>query len=365
MKYWRGFLVAGIIAACTWWLTDFASANRTLIDMIFPYVSRMISGATAEWSAAVPFCMWQALLIFAVLAGCALITLGIVLKWNLLQISGWIAAAISLVVLLHSGIFGMNRFSGPMADDIHLKVTNYDTTELEKAAQYYLEEAIKAQDTLSVDASFPSFEDLAQMAPDGFRTLVYEEKLSVFAGANIPVKKLGWSGYYTGKGISGVTVNLTGEAAVNPNVPDILLPFAINHEMAHRISITHDQDANLAAVLACIYNENPYFIYSGYVNAYRYCLQALESLRSETAQAAVSRLSSLEGGRFTADIAAIDDFYKNSEDAEAFGATVTLLVSWHIQEIYLPDHVDNDSPAFDPMDESQVDLNGYVNDPAA
>ena len=371
MKYWRGFLVAGIIAACTWGLNTFAQTHTTLVDMIFPYVSRMITGGTAEWSAAVSFCMWQALLIFAVLGICALLALGIVLRWNILQLSGWIAAVISLIVFLNTGIFGINNYAGPLADDIQLNVTNYEISELEDAAKYYLEEAIKAKNNIPTDAyvgaevTFPDFETLAQQAENGFHSLVYEEKFSVFAGSMVPVKKLGWKGYYTGNSTTGVTVHLTGEAAVNPNVPGILLPYAICHEMAHRMSIASDRDANFSAFLACTHNEDPYFVYSGDVNAYRYCLKALQSFSSEAATAAVGRLETIEKGQFSGEIAAIDGFYKKTEDAADFRENVQLLVSWYIQEIYLPAHVDEDAPSFDPLDETQVDLNGFVNDPNA
>ena len=369
MKYWRGFLVAGIISACTWALTTFAQTHTTLIDMIFPYVSRMITDAMAQWSAAVPFCLWQALLIFGVLAACALLALGIVMRWNIVQLSGWIAAGVSLVVLLHVGIFGMNQYAGPLSSDIHLDVTNYDISELEDAAKYYLEEALKARDDIPTDGqvgaevTFPEFDFLAQQAGNGFRHLVYDKKFSVFAGSTIPVKQLGWKSNYAGT--TGITINLTGESAVNPDVPGILLPFAICHEMAHRMSISSDRDANFSAFLACTHNENPYFVYSGYVNAYRYCLKALQSFGSVAATAAVSRLQAQENGLFQNDISTIDGFYKNTEDAVTFRDNVQLLVSWYIQEVYLPDHIDEDAPTFDPMDETQVDLSGNVNAPAA
>ena len=106
MKYWRGFLVAGIISACTWALTTFAQTHTTLIDMIFPYVSRMITDAMAQWSAAVPFCLWQALLIFGVLAACALLALGIVMRWNIVQLSGWIFGLRCVII----PCFGQFRF---------------------------------------------------------------------------------------------------------------------------------------------------------------------------------------------------------------------------------------------------------------
>ena len=364
MKYWRGYLVAGLIAACTLGFTAFAKSHRVLVDMIFPYVSRMITGGTAEWSAAVPFCMWQALLVFAVLVFAAILTLTIILKWNFLRVSGWMAAVVSLVLFFHIGIFGINRYAGALADDIHLKVTNYDITELEDAAQHYLDEAIKAHTLIKESPQHISteFNTLAKQAANGFEALVYEEKMSVFAGSTVPVKKLGWAGYFTGSSTTGMTVNVTGESAVNPDIPPILLPYAMCHEMAHRMSIFSDRDAIFSAFLACTHNDNPYFVYSGYLNAYRYCLKALQSYNSEAAQAAVGGLQKKQGNLFKDDLAAIDGFYKNTEKASDFRENVQLLVSWYIQEIYLPQHIDDtEEPKFDPMDEEQVNLDGYVN----
>lgn len=366
MKYWRGFLTAGIIGACTLALTEFAKNHPTLVDMIFPYISRMISGSMAEWSSGVSFCLWQVFLVLCVLAVCTLLVLAIVLRWNILQVTGWITAAASVIMFLQFGVFGLNRYAGPLADDIRVEVTNYDIAELEEAAKYFLEEAKKANGQLGEGKpKAPDFEVLANQASDGFHSLVYDRKFSVFANSTVPVKKLSWGGYYTGTGTTGVTVSLTGESAVNPEVPGILMPYAMCHEMAHRISIYADRDANFAAFLACTHNSDPYFVYSGYLNAYRYCLKALQSFNSDNAQAACQRLMSEELSHFGSEINTIDNFYKSAESANDFRNNVQLLVSWYIQEVYLPSHVegDDDAPSFDPMDETQVDLSGLVNIP--
>jgi hypothetical protein len=367
LKYWRGFLTAGIVGACTLALTEFAKTHPTLVDMIFPYISRMISGSMAEWSSGVSFCLWQVFLVLCVLAVCTLLVLAIVLRWNVLQVTGWITAAASVILFLQFGVFGINRFAGPLADDIQMPVTNYDIAELEEAAKHFLNEAKKADDRLpgAGKPKAPGFEALAAQAPDGFHALVYDRKYSIFANSTVPVKKLSWSGYYTGTGTTGMTVSLTGESAVNPEVPGVLMPYAMCHEMAHRISIYADRDANFAAFLACTHNSDPYFVYSGYLNAYRYCFKALQSFNSENARAACQRLAAEERAHFGAEIKAIDSFYKSTESANDFRNNVQLLVSWYIQDVYLPNHVeDEDTPSFDPMDEEQVDLSGLIKNPA-
>ena len=42
MKYWTGFLTAGIIGAVTWALMRLAERFGELVDMVYPYVTRTV-----------------------------------------------------------------------------------------------------------------------------------------------------------------------------------------------------------------------------------------------------------------------------------------------------------------------------------
>ena len=53
-----------------------------------------------------------------------------------------------------------------------------------------------------------------------------------------------------------------------------------------------------------------------------------------------------------------DTYIKASGDdsgVQSYGEVCDLLVSWHIQEIYLPEHQDEEE-RFNPLDKTQVDL---------
>ena len=67
--------------------------------------------------------------------------------------------------------------------------------------------------------------------------MTYVNHYPIFAGCQLPVKKLDWADMYTSMGITGYTFGITGEACVNPQIPDVLLPFTMCHEMAHRMCI--------------------------------------------------------------------------------------------------------------------------------
>ena len=362
MKYWRGYLTAGILLACTWALREFAKAHSVLVDMIYPYVTRMAQMFLAGWSSGVTFCVWQMLLLTLIAVILATVVLMIILKWNPIRWGGWVCAVLAAVVFLNTGLYSLNEFSGPLSEDIRLKETDYTITELESAAIYYRDQANVLADQIKRDSDgnvdFADFATLSKRAANGFNSLVYEDSLSVFAGPMEPVKRLGWTDRYTAKGITGVTVGLTGEAAVNPETPAVMLPFAMCREMAKRSSIAIERDAAFAAILACKKNNDSQFQYSGILMSYRYCLKALEELDAVTGDGVALRVAAGESASVQKDIAACDGFFgKNvQKDAEA----CDLLVSWHIQEVVLPAQL-KEEEIFDPLDKTQVDLSDIPN----
>ena len=381
MKYWRGYLVAGLLAALTWALTQFAASHQTLVDMVYPYITRTVQTALADWTAGASFCLWQVLVILLVAFGLASIVLTIVFKWNVVQLAGWLLAAAMGLWTVHTGIYGLNQYAGPLADDIRLEVTDYNVTELAEATTYFRDQANALALEIPRDADgnpdYPSFEELAEAAPQGYHTLTYDYSYSVFAGSDAPVKRLGWSDMYLSMGITGVTMPITGEAAVVDSLPSIALPFTMCHELAHRMCIANERDANLAAFLACNVHESVCFRYSANFMALRYCYNALASINTSTAKTAAQAIYDGINEALAKDLADYNHFFSSvrvdsaadlatsindayikvsgDEDGVASYSRVSdLLVSWYIQEIYMPEN--KDETGFDPTDKNQVDL---------
>ena len=82
MKYWRGYLTAAIFGFFSWALMEFAKSHDKLIDMIYPYVTRMIQTFLADWSAGTEQLLWQAILLVLVVVVLASIVLMIAMRWN-------------------------------------------------------------------------------------------------------------------------------------------------------------------------------------------------------------------------------------------------------------------------------------------
>ena len=377
MKYWRGYLVAAVFAAITWALMQLGQQFTTLVDMVYPYVIRTFQGILAQWSGSVDFVLWQVLAMALVVLGLASIVLMVVLKWNPIQWFGWVLAAASIVYMLNTLVFGLNYFAGPMAEDIRLEVGEYNVEELTEAAIYYRDKANELSTKVNRDSDgnvdFADFDTLAKQTGDGFHTLTYTYSYPIFAGDTLPVKELAWADMFTKMGVTGITVGITGESAVNPQIPDICLPFTMSHEMAHRMCVSTEWDANFAAFLAGHVNESVEYQYSAYFMAYRYCYMSLLNSNDASASAAAARVNNGISDELYQDLTYYNSFFSGSaapgtaatagaseENVSPYGKVTDLLVSWHIQQIVLPSLTVEELP-FDPYDSTQVDLNGIVN----
>ena len=387
MKYWRGYLIAAIIGAITFVINRLAATFSNLVDMVYPYLTRTVQTFLAQWSGGLDFCVWQVAVVVLRLLGLVSIVLMIVLRWNPIQWFGWILTAAACLWFMHTCMYGLNYHAGSLAADIRLNVTEYTLEELEAATTYYRDLANGLADQVDRDGSgdviYPEFEVLAHKAGKGFENLTYDYTYSVFAGSTAPVKKLGWSAMYTSMGITGVTMGMTGEAAVNPEIPAVSLPFTMCHEMSHRMCIAIERDANFGAFLASMAHPDKEFQYSAYFMAYRYCYSALYAQGSAEATTAAARIDSGVNANFRHDLDEYSRFFNEKLDQKAnkmansvndtylktsgdvgvasYDQVTDLLVSWHIQKVVLPSQQDEAESVFDPYDETQVDLSGIVN----
>ena len=361
MKYWRGYLIAAVLFLCTWALGKFCAAHVQLVDMVYPYVDRIIMDYLANWSANFAGCLWQTALIFLMVLVVASAVLMIVLRWNPIQWIGWVLAGVSVLNLLNVGIYGLNEYSGSIAEDIRLEVVEYSAGSLERAATYYRDMANKYVDKVSRNSDgsvrFQDFDKMALQAAEGFEVLTYDRTYPIFSGTTIPVKKLGWLNRYDG--VTGVTVGITGESAVNPNVPAVGMPFAICHEMSHRMCIYSESDACFGGFLACTSNSDAEFIYSGYLMAFRNCYNALSSIHSQLGTNALDRVMSGVDSQVMEDIGTYNSFL-GEKATEVDVELCNLLVSWHIQEVAQYEDTEEET-VFDPMDETDERLQDIVN----
>ena len=386
MKYWFGYLVAGIIAGFTWVLQQFGSRYSTLVDMVYPYVVRTMEDFLAGWSGQVDFLLWQFLAVVLGVIVLASLVVVVATRRSLIGWGGWMLSIAAAVYMLHTLMWGLNYYAGPLSDDLRLEVAQYTLSELKEATEYYRDKANILSEQVKRDGSgvaqLADFDTLAERAGEGFEVLTLEHSYPVFAGCKLPVKKLGWADMYSSMGITGVTFGITGEAAVNPQIPDVALPFTMCHEMANRMCIANERDANFAAFLACSVHPDVEFEYSAYFMAYRYCFNALSTIRTQDGVLAAKEIKEGVGQKLQTDLnnyssffsqkrndaaasfadTANDTYLRSSGDSAGIGSysqVCDLLVNWHIQQVVLPS-ISTEEFVFDPFDRNQVDVSDII-----
>lgn len=370
MKKFIGYFVALGALAFTAVITLFAKNYGDLLDSFYPYLTRSIQKVLSTLTSVFPFTLWQVLVVGIILLFVASIVVMILRKWSFIRWLGWWLAAAALVWTAQTSLHGLNFYASSLAEDIHMDVQTIDQEQLEEALIYFRDQANALAETLPRDEDgyliFDDFDTLAENACVGFEVLYKQQGYSVFAGSTLPVKKLAWSKLYTSMGICGVTIALTGEAAVNADIPNMSLPFVMCHEMAHRMSIATEDDANFAAFLACQANDDPQFQYSAYYMAYRYCRSALGGT-------AAAQIHQGANQWLQWDIAVYNSYFNSnksqtatnvanaannayiqasgdSQGVKSYGMVATQLVNWYLQQTASGE----ESTDFDPMDSDYI-----------
>ena len=119
--------------------------------------------------------------------------------------------------------------------------------------------------------------------------------------------------------ISGVYTYFTGEANININYPDYVLPHTVAHEMSHARGIFNEGDANFVGFLVCLESDNPYVRYSGLMSIFPYITDALYYANPQAYFEVMSKLSYNIFQEFDA-FSAFFEKYSSSKAAQVSGA---------------------------------------------
>ena len=265
------FLVlTGVMAAA-------ANGAQELVFSFYPAFSRKALALLSSVTSAVPFCVWEVLLLLAALWLVYTLVRVLRAKRGFFAWLSGIVLALSVFAFAFVGVWGLNHFGPTVAQSLELPVREYSAQELEEATRYYAAQASALAGGVPRDAEhvaqLSSFETLAQQAGAGYEALARQYEL--FTGSTDRVKKLTSWKLFSRFGITGIFVCVTGEACVNPDTYAAWLPFTMCHELAHRQTVAAEDGANFCAYLACMANENAEFRYSGALAAYIYCSNAL------------------------------------------------------------------------------------------
>ena len=271
-----------ISSVCLLVITALAVAAAKSMPLLFvswyPDFSRKAMDFLANITGVFPFPVWEILAALLLAAG----IVSLIKSLAKLKILRWLSGVLwtaSLLLLLFTALWGLNHLLPTKTEDIvDIQITS--VPELHDAAAYYGEKASAlAAQVQRDDSGLPVMDGYAAEAAENMRRL---EPMGFYVPEKLEVKTL-WAGQlFSYAGTTGIFVPFTGEACVNPGTYAASLPFVSCHELAHRMGITDEEEADFLAFLAT--REGSVDAqYSAYYSAFLYCYNALYALSPDAA----------------------------------------------------------------------------------
>lgn len=333
-------LITGILAAAAIYLPE-------LFFSFYRPFSREILHTMATVTGAFPFALWEvAAVLLVLLALYFLIHNRRPLRW----LAG-IVELVSVLIFLFVALWGLNHFDPQsVADQVGLNVTGYTTQQLQATTQYIVDQANRWANQVERDSDGAMVDDFAQwakLANDGYQVLA--DQNSFFETSDASVKKLLSGRLFSYMGLTGIFIAFTSESNVNPETYTVSIPFTMCHELAHRLPVAPEDEANFCAFLACLNNPDPDFQYSCWYSAFLYTYNALYKADRQAATTVWNSLSStvqedcrranahydqFEGQVQEAANKANDVYLKvfhEESGVQSYGEVTDLLIAWYLQ----------------------------------
>lgn len=339
-------ILSAILLVLTGLLMAVASFAPGLFFGFYTDFSKQILQTIAGVTGQLPFALWEWLLVLIVL----------IVFWALAKNRKFIRWLIGIVTaccfgaLVFMALWGLNYFAPSVAEQIGLQEQTYSVEQLRQTVVYFADQAGQAANEVERDSDGSMVRDLdswTQQAGKGYEVLAQSNEF--FRDAGGPVKKLMSGKLFSHMGFTGIFVPFTAEANVNPDSNVVGMPFTMCHEIAHRLTVARENEANFCAFLACLEHDDPDFVYSGWYSAFLYVYNALYKQDRTAALAVADSLDETLRRDINAANAhyaqydspvqeaaqKVNDVYLKTvgdeDGSESYGKAADLLVAWYIQ----------------------------------
>ena len=190
----------------------------------------------------------------------------------------FVAWCLSLALLIFMVMDGANFSRIPLGDLLKLPDGTYTAEELYLVTSDLAKKASTARKALFEDKNGCAIltveeSELLLLADDCYKNL--RDDYPFLKTATWRVKPVLLSHWWSYTGTTGVYCPWLGEASINVDVPDYELGHTVAHEVAHTMGFAKENECNFIGWLACSVSKQPDYVYSGHLQAYVYCSNAL------------------------------------------------------------------------------------------
>lgn len=189
--------------------------------------------------------------------------------------------ALCAVVTVYLGMclmLGTMYYSDTFLDKSGMEAKGGTVDELYRVTKLFAEKVTETGALVSRDENGAFNEPLDKIFDNS--TGIYtaaEKEFPFLAGPERRPKRLISSPVFSYLNFTGFYFPFTAEANINVECPSALIPATIAHEMAHQRGIAAEQEANFAAIAACVTSGKAEYVYSGWLLGYIYLSNELYS----------------------------------------------------------------------------------------
>lgn len=197
-----------------------------------------------------------------------------------------ILAVFSLLYACFNLFWGLNYYRPPLHQTLEIE-NEYTAEQLYNLTHELIKRSnkihlsITGNDSLKVEMPYTKNElfDLTIKGYEHLKTdfpeLEYKQASLKRSLYSIPLTYMGFNGYLN---------PLTNEGQVNTIIVPYKIPTTASHEIGHQLGFAAENEANFIACLATMNHYDPYFRYSGYTFALKYCLNEVYRRDPEKAE---------------------------------------------------------------------------------
>lgn len=243
-----------------------------------------VGGALSRLMSVFPFSVLEALVVLLLVGILALIVFLIVKAvrdkdYDSTRLMATILCVVSFIYGTATLLGGLNTYRVPFQVTLGLVDTDFTRQELLTLTEGLIEDANREKQLVEADEDGAmvlsrSFAETAQAAADIMAQA--GEIYPTLAGDFGVPKPVFFSGAMLSMNMAGLYTNLTFEANINQDICDFMKPYTMCHELTHMRGYQREDDANLAAYLACMASDDPEFRYSASLEALLYAVKELE-----------------------------------------------------------------------------------------
>ncbi len=224
-----------------------------------------------------------------------------------------LATLATLGLTIYAGfclLWGVYYYGDDFIAQSGLKNEPISVEQLERVTSYFVDLANRAGTAVKRDKDGVYAGDrsiILDRSPSLYRAV--EREYPCLAGPELRAKGVLCSRVMSYLDFTGFFFPFTAEANVNLDFPPSLFASTVAHELAHQRGVAKEQEANFVAVLACMENGDPDYVYSAALLAYTHLGNALHKADPEAWTRVYSGLSEA----VLADLAANRDYWKQFE----------------------------------------------------